>query len=83
MFPCLRAHATFAADAKNVSEFSQKHFASATNVSPFVSWFARQGSKTFVLLPTRLLAVETLRATMFPRLRGLNSPKHFPSCDLA
>ena len=27
--------------------------------------FARQGSKTFVLLPTRLLAVETLRATMF------------------
>ena len=77
MFPCLRAHATFVADAKicvrdakNVSEFFQKHFASATNVSPFVSWFTRQGSKTFVLLPTRLLAVETLRATMFPRLRG-------------
>ena len=31
MFPGLRAHATFVADAKNVSEFSfQKHFASAT-----------------------------------------------------
>ena len=29
--------------------------------------FARQGSKTFVLLPTRLLAMETLRATMFPQ----------------
>ena len=62
-------------DAKDVSEFFQKHFASATNVSPNVSWFARQGSKTFVLLPTRLLDVETLRgnnvsATMFPRLRG-------------
>ena len=48
---------------KNVSDFFQKYFASSTNVS----WFARQGSKTFVLLPTRLLAVETLRATMFPQ----------------
>ena len=28
MFPCLRAHATFVADAKNVSKFFQKHFAS-------------------------------------------------------
>ena len=72
MFPCLRARniccrrKICVRDAKNVSEFFQKHLTSATNVS----WFARQGSKTFVLLPTRLLAVETLRATMFPRLRG-------------
>ena len=48
---------------RNVSEFFQKHFESATNISPF----PQQGSKTFVLIPTRLLAVETLRATMFPQ----------------
>ena len=36
MFPCLPAHATFFADTKNVSDFVQKHFVSATNVSQFV-----------------------------------------------
>ena len=48
---------------RNVSEFFQKHLESATNISPF----PQQGSKTFVLIPTRLLAVETLRTTMFPQ----------------
>ena len=63
MFPCLRAHATFVADTefaskmqKNVSEFFQKHFAPATNVSPF----ARHGNITS----------NNVSATMFPRLRG-------------
>ena len=35
MFPHLPAHATFVADTKNVSDFVQKHFVSATNVSQF------------------------------------------------
>ena len=35
MFPRLPAHATFVADTKNVSDFVQKHFVSATNVSQF------------------------------------------------
>ena len=33
MFPRLPARATFVADTKNVSDFVQKHFVSATNVS--------------------------------------------------
>ena len=35
MFPRLPAHATFVADTKSVSDFVQKHFVSATNVSQF------------------------------------------------
>ena len=35
MFPRLPARATFVADTKNVSDFGQKHFVSATNVSQF------------------------------------------------
>jgi len=35
MFPCLPARATFVADTKNVSDFVQKHFVSATNVFQF------------------------------------------------
>ena len=35
MFPRLPAYATFVADTKNVSDFVQKHFVSATNVSQF------------------------------------------------
>ena len=35
MFPRLPARATFVADSKNVSDFVQKHFESATNVSQF------------------------------------------------
>ena len=49
MLPCLRAHATFVADANFASKtqkmflnFFKKHFASATNVSPF----ARRGNIT-------------------------------------
>ena len=45
----LHAYATFVTDGKFASEtqkmflnFFQKHFASATNVSPNVSWFVRQ-----------------------------------------
>jgi len=35
MFPRLPARATFFADTKNVSDFVQKHFVSAANVSQF------------------------------------------------
>ena len=35
MFPRLPGRATFVADTKNVSDFVQKHFVSATNVSQF------------------------------------------------
>ena len=42
-------------DTKNVSDFCQKHFVSATNVSPF----ARHGHKTNVLCPACLPTQET------------------------
>ena len=35
MFPRLPARATFVAGTKNVSDFVQKHFVSATNASQF------------------------------------------------
>ena len=35
MFPHLPVRTTFVADTKNVSDFVQKHFVSATNVSQF------------------------------------------------
>ena len=54
-FPRLPARATFVADTKNVSDFVQKHFVSATNVSQF----AQHGKTTFILCPTRLRAQET------------------------
>jgi len=65
MFPRLPARATFVADTnfvsgtwdtKNVSDFVQKHFASATNVSQM---FAQHGNTTFILCPARLRAQET------------------------
>ena len=42
-------------DTKNVSDFVQKHFVSATNVSQF----AQHGKTTFILCPVRLCAQET------------------------
>ena len=43
MFPRLPVRATFVVrDTRNVSDFCQKHFVSATNVSPF----AQHGHKT-------------------------------------
>ena len=41
---------------KHVSDFVQKHFVSATNVSQF----AQRGKTTFILCPARLRAQETL-----------------------
>ena len=41
-------------DTKNVSDFVQKHFVSATNVSQF----AQHGNTTFILSPARLHAQE-------------------------
>ena len=55
MSPFLPARATFVADKKNVSDFVQKHFVSATNVSQF----AQHGNTTFILCPARLRALET------------------------
>ena len=48
--PFLPARATFVADTKNVSDFVQKHFVSATNVSQF----AQHGNTTFISCPARL-----------------------------
>ena len=42
-------------DTKNVSDFVQKHFVSATNVSQF----AQHGNTTFILCPARLRVQET------------------------
>jgi len=42
-------------DTKNVSDFVQKHFVSATNASQF----AQHGNATFILCPARLRAQET------------------------
>ena len=55
MFSRLPAHATFVADTKNVSDFVQKHFVAATNVSQF----AQHGNTTFILCPVRLRAQQT------------------------
>ena len=55
MFPRLPARATFVADTKNVSDFVQKHFVAATNVSQF----AQHGNTTFILCPARLRAQQT------------------------
>ena len=56
MFPRFLAHATFVAETKknNVSDFVQKHFVFATNVSQFV-----HGNKTLSLCPERLRPQET------------------------
>ena len=48
---------------KNVSDFVQKHFVSATNVFQF----AQHGNTTFILCPARLRAQETSWATMCPQ----------------
>ena len=72
MFPRLPVRATLVADTKfcvrdtkSVSDFCQKHFVSATNVSPF----ARHGHTTNVLCPARLpTSFFFLSATMCPRL---------------
>ena len=50
MFPRLPARAIFVADTKNVTDFVQKHFVSATNVSQF----AQHGNTAFILCPVRL-----------------------------
>ena len=42
-------------DSRNVCDFVQKHFVSATNVSQF----AQHGNTTFILCPARLRAQET------------------------
>ena len=66
MFPRLPTRATSVADTKSVSEFVQKHFVAATNVSQF----AQHGNTTFILCRARLRAQETSSATMCPRLPG-------------
>ena len=53
-------------DAKNVSDFVQKPFVAATNVS----WFAQHGNTTFILCRACFRAQETSSATMCPRLPG-------------
>ena len=55
MFPRSPARVTFVADTKNVSDFVQQHFVSATNVSQF----AQHRNTIFILCPARLRAQET------------------------
>ena len=68
-FPFARArniccgHKFCVRDTKNVSDFVQKHFEPATNVSQF----AQHGNTTFILCPARLRAQETSWATMYPQ----------------
>ena len=47
MFPRLPARVTFVADTKNISDFFQKHFVSATNVSQFVRARKRHEQQCF------------------------------------
>ena len=47
MFPRLPARATFVADTKHVSDFVQKHFVSATNVSHHGQQCVRNNVSTF------------------------------------
>ena len=69
MFPRLPTRATFVADTnfvsgtKNVSDFVQKHFVSATSVSQF----AQHGNTTFFLCPARLRNQETSWVAMCPQ----------------
>ena len=56
---CCR-HKCFVWHTKIVSDFVQKHFVTATNVSQF----AQHGNTTFILCPTCLRAQETSWATM-------------------
>ena len=82
MFPRLPARATSVAtgnkycvrDKKNVSDFVQKHFVSATNVSQF----AQHGNTTFILCPARLRPDQISWATMGPQQRVRN---HLSLCQ--
>ena len=75
MFSRLPARATFVADTKfvsgtqkNVSDFAQKHFVSATNVSQFAQLEKHHGQQC-VLVYRALTNEDTLLPTqMFPRL---------------
>ena len=61
MSPRLPARATFVADTKNVSDFVQKHFVSATNVSQFAQPKKHHGQQCVcnnVSSFTRALTVE-------------------------
>ena len=48
MFPRLPARATFVADTKEVSDFVQKHFVSATNVLQFAQPNKHHGQRVLV-----------------------------------
>ena len=77
MFPRLPARATFVADPghKNVSDFAQKHFVSATNVSQFVQPKKHRGQQCLrinvssfaraltTLQPYSITALQTYRIT--------------------
>ena len=75
MFPCLSANETFVAETffcfqatKNVSDYFQKHFVSATNVSPI----ARQGNNVdWILLSRRLDFLKWASANVCFQFLGL------------
>ena len=59
MFPRLPARATFVADTKNVSDFVQKHFVSAANVSQFAQPKKHHGQQC-------VLVYQCLNTTLSP-----------------
>ena len=61
-------------DTRNVSDFVQKHFVSATNVS--------HGNSTFILCPARLRAQETPLVTMCPQLNVSSFARAFLKADV-
>ena len=63
MFPRLPARATFVADTKNISDFVQKHFVSATNVSQFAQPKQHHGQQC-------VLVYQCLNTTLSPGFLG-------------
>ena len=91
MFPCLPASATFVADTKNVSDFVQKHFVSATNVSQFVQPEKHHGQQCVrnnVSLFTRAFTVVVVVSLKLPINNKNTSPtllslRHSSQCSVS
>ena len=81
MFPRLPTRATFVADTKNVSDFVQKHFVSATNVSQFAQpkkHYGQQCVRNNVSSFTRALTLLEARVDPARRVEysSISSCKH-------
>ena len=94
MFPRLSARATFVADTKNVSDFVQKHFVSATNVSQIAQpkkhhgqqcVLVHQGLKTFLFneVPVAVVVVVFLNSLNTEEKLPCNPHPVISSCSLS